>query len=192
MRRSVRWRRQSSSAAQLTGSRGDREWPVGQVQRSPRCVGIADGQAADLGVGCSVQQCEQAGEPFVRMGRVVGPSPEQRTLDGGVQDVAGEGRLAAQPQGNGRVDEDEFAAFRPAEEAAQDVGSLVKAAAGAVAEECFEVGGGHLGPAGHRPGGCQVDGQVAEDPEPGLQGDVADRVPGRRAGLVPALGAGCR
>ena len=46
-----------------------------------------------------------------------------------------------------------------------------------MAGEPFEVGGGHLGPAGHRPGGCEVDGQVAEDPEPGLQGDVAERVP---------------
>jgi hypothetical protein len=132
-----------------------------------------------------VQQGKQAGEPFVRMGGVIGPSPEQRPLDGGIKDVAGEGRLAAQPQGDGRVDEDELAALRPAEEAAQHVGSLVAVAVGAVAEECFEVGGGHLGPAAHRPGGCQVDGQVAEDPEPGLHGDVADRVPAGAPGSVP-------
>ncbi len=138
--------------------------------------------AASLGVRSGVQQREQAGEPFVRMGGVIGPSPEQRPLDGGIKDVAGKGRLAAQPQGDRRVDEDELAALRPAEEAAQHVCSLVAVAVGAVAEECFQVGGGHPGPAGHRPGGCQVDGQVAEDPEPGLQGDVADRCrPARRA-----------
>src|SRR5260370_932894 len=84
--------------------------------------------------------------------------------------------LAARREGGGWVEEDERAVFRPAEEAAQHVGLLV-AVAGAVAEESFEVGGGGLGPAGHRPGGCEVDGQVSEDPEPGLQGDIAERVP---------------
>ena len=91
---------------------GDRE-SAGQVQRSPRGVGVAGGQAADLGVRSGVQQGEQAGEPFVRMGGVIGPSPEQRPLGGGIKDVAGEGRLAAQPQGDGRVDEDELAALGP-------------------------------------------------------------------------------
>ena len=112
---------------------------AGEVQRSPRGVGVAGGQAADLGVRSGVQQREQAGEPFVRMGGVIGPSPEQRPLDGGIKDVAGKGRLAAQPQGDRRVDEDELAALRPAEEAARRVCSLVAVAVGAVAEECFQV-----------------------------------------------------
>ena len=139
-------------------------------------VGVSGGQAADLGAGSGVQQREQAGESFVRVARAACPSPEQRPLGGGVKDGAGEGPLAAQPEGRGWVDEDELAVFRPAEEAAQHVGPLV-AVAGAVSEESFEVGGGDLGPGGDRPGGCEVDGQVAEDPEPGLQGDVAERVP---------------
>ena len=97
-----------------------------EVQRSPRRVRVAGGQAADLGAGCSVQQCEQAGEPFMGMGGVAGPSPEQCTLGACVQDVCGKGRLAAQTQGDGRVDKDELAALRPAEEAAQDIGPLVR------------------------------------------------------------------
>ena len=69
---------------------------AGQVQRSPRSVGVARGQAADLGVRSGVQQCEQP-ESRSCGGWRVGPSPEQRPLVGGVEDGAGEGRLAAQP-----------------------------------------------------------------------------------------------
>src|SRR5258705_4492936 len=146
-------------------------------------VRVADGQAADLGAGSGVQQREQAGESLVRVSGAACPSPEQRPLGGGVKNGAGKGRLAAQPERRGRVDEDELAVFRPAEEAAQHAGPLV-AVAGAVAEESFEVGGGHLGPAGDQPGGCELDGQGAEDPEPGLQGDVAERVPSAPPGSV--------
>src|ERR1039458_2855022 len=117
---------------------GCREWPAGEVQRPVRVVGVADGQAAELGAGSGVQQREQADEPFVRMSGIGGPSPEQRPLGAVIKDAAGEGRLAAQLEGRGRVDEDELAAFRPAKEAAQHIGPLV-AVAGAVAEKSFKV-----------------------------------------------------
>src|SRR5258708_3775001 len=162
---------------------GRREWPAGEAQCPLRIVRVAGGQAADLGAGSGVQQREQAGESLMRVSRAARPSPEQRPLGGGVKDGAGKGRLAAQPEGGGWVDEDELAVFRPAEEAAQHVGLLV-AVAGAVAEESFEVGGGDLGPTGHRPGGCEVGGQVSEDTAAGLQGGIALRVTSGAPGTI--------
>jgi hypothetical protein len=57
------------------------------------------------------------------------------------------------------------------------------AAARADGEEAFQVGGGDFGPAGDLPGG-QVAGEVAEDPQPGLQGDVAELAAACAAGAV--------
>jgi hypothetical protein len=51
-------------------------------------------------------------------------------------------------------------------------------------EEVFQVGGADLGPAGDLAGGGQVAGEVPEDPQPGLQGDVAERAAACPAGAV--------
>jgi hypothetical protein len=57
------------------------------------------------------------------------------------------------------------------------------AAVRAAGEEVFQVGGADLGPAGDLPGG-QVTCQVPEDPQPGFQGDVAERAAACPAGPV--------
>jgi hypothetical protein len=49
------------------------------------------------------------------------------------------------------------------------------AVAGAAGEEAFQVGCGDLGPAGDPAGAGEAPGEVAEDTEPGFQGDVAEQ-----------------
>jgi hypothetical protein len=146
-------------------------------------VEAGDGQAADLRAGGGVQQGEQAGQPLVRVGGRAGPPAQQRPLGAGVQHCSGEPGLGSQAQRPGRVDEDELALPGPGEVAAQHVGVLA-AAARPAGEEVFQVGGGDLGPAGDPPGGGQVAGEVAEDPQAALEGDVAELAAACAAGAV--------
>jgi hypothetical protein len=48
------------------------------------------------------------------------------------------------------------------------------AGSGTAGEEAFEVIGGHLGPSGDRAGSADVAGQIAQDAQPGREGDVAE------------------
>lgn len=80
VRRAARWRRQSSRAAQLTGSRGVGN---GRPARFSVCCAASASlmvRAAELGVGGGVQQREQADEAFVRVGGVGAPSVAWATL----------------------------------------------------------------------------------------------------------------
>jgi hypothetical protein len=58
------------------------------------------------------------------------------------------------------------------------------AAARAGGEEALQVGGGDLGPAGDAPGSGQAAGQIAEDPQAALEGDVTERAAAGAAGSV--------
>ena len=54
-------------------------------------------------------------------------------------------------------------------------------------EEVLQVRGGDLGPAGDGAAGVQVRGEVAQDAQPGLEGDVAEgALPGAAAAVLLA------
>ena len=56
------------------------------------------------------------------------------------------------------------------------------AVAGLAREEVFQAGGGDLGPDGDRAGSSEVPGEIAEDPQPGVQvmSLISRRPAGRR------------
>ena len=119
-------------------------------------------------------------------GGVAGPAEEQGPLDVDVQHGPGERRLSAEGQPAGGVGEDELATLGPGEEPPQNVGPLVASGRGA-SEEVLQVRGGDLGPAGDGAAGVQVRGEVAQDAQPGLQGDVAEgALPGAAAAVLLA------
>ncbi len=102
---------------------------------------------------------------------------------------AGEAGLSAGPELSGGVDQDDLVPADPAKEPSQQVGVLMPAA-GFAGEEVLEGGGGDLGPTGQASAGHQLMGEVAQDPQPGRQGDVAELVSPGAPVLVAVLDLG--
>ena len=97
---------------------------------------------------------------------------------------------AAESEWTGGVGQDDLVPPGPAEEPPQHVGVLMPAR-GLAGKEILEVGGGDLGPPGQASAnGGQVLGEVAQDPEPGRQGEVAELVAPGAPVAVPLIDLG--
>ncbi len=109
-------------------------------------IDVVHCEGADLLVGRGVQQGEQPGEPFMRVGLAVGPAAQQLALCTGLEESTGEPALRTQPQRMCWVDEQQSTVFSPADEGSQQIGLLVAGLRG-LGEEGLQVGGGDCGPA---------------------------------------------
>lgn len=142
---------------------------------------VTDGQPADLAIRRGVQKCEQPGQSFMRMGGLLRPAAEQQPLGGDVDDGSAERRLPTWAKRSRQIDDDESAAPGPAEERAQHVRALVTVLR-SLRNKCVQVGSGHLGPASHRAGRRQVNGEITQDPKLHLDAGVAEHPPASTPG----------
>jgi len=106
---------------------------------------------------------------------VARPAAQQRALPGWLQERADEAGLRAEAQRLGWVDEEQPLTFDPREELPEHVGLLV-ACLGRERQHRVEIGGSDFDPTGQSPDLAQVFGEVTQDPQLVLQGDVADRL----------------
>ena len=165
------------ATAQDRGADGvERDWDraMADTQSAPNLVEVSDLQASQLGIGQSVQQGEEADQCFVRVGIGPGPAPEEATLFGEAQSLAGKAPSGQAREPPGRVDQHELILACPSKELARGL-QAPTAVGGLCSEECLDVVNRDHGPLLFRPLRGQKAGQVAHDAQVVLDGDVLAR-----------------